>query len=275
MCTNKTLYFIEGLPGVGKTTICEWIHEKTGAKCILENGLNYPNDLYKIAGIPLDVYNKICCNFSMLSDFVEQHGMYTYVNIEEVRNCFPNQYKLLNILSEWDIGDEFNPYMTLSHYIPCSLEFLKNRFTQLEQNGDSIIFDSVWLQNPINELLSRNVDNETIIKYCSSFAEMLKKYNLNCIYLKRNNSDETIKFARYAKGEVWTNRVAELISKTPYGIAHKLEGFDGMIKYFSTRAKIEQEVISRGFIKCLQYTVNENNWDELRELIWEDVKNIL
>lgn len=273
MCMKRTVYFIEGLPGTGKSTISKWLHEKTGAKCILESDLNYPNDLCNVAGIPLDVYNKICCDFSIIPDFIEQHGMYIYVNIEEVRNCFPNQHKLLSILSEWDIGDEFNPHMTLSHYIPCSLEFFNNRFTQLEQNYDSIIFDSVWLQSPINELLSRNADSETIIKYCSSLAEMLKKFSLSCIYLKRDSADETIKFASYAKGEGWTARVTELFTKTPYGITHKLEGFNGLIKYFSERAKIEEEILSRRIIKCLKYTVDENNWDKVKELIWEDVKN--
>lgn len=64
---------------------------------------------------------------------------------------------------------------------------------------NSIIFDSVWLQNPIKELLSRNADNETIIKYCSSFAEMLKKFSLSCIYIKRDSVDATIKFAGQQK----------------------------------------------------------------------------
>ncbi|MEG1254853.1 hypothetical protein [Clostridium sp.] len=273
MCTKRTVYFIEGLPGTGKSTISKWLHEKTGAKCILESDLNYPNDLCNVAGIPLDVYKAIYCNFPIISDFIEQHGMYIYVNIEEVRNCFPNEHKLLSILSEWDIGDEFNPHMKLSHYIPCSLEFFNNRFTQLEQNYHSIIFDSVWLQNPINELLSRNADSETIIEYCSSLAEMLKKFSLSCIYLKRDSADETIKFASYAKGEGWTPRVTELFTKTPYGITHKLEGFNGLIKYFLERSKIEEEILSRRIIKCLQYTVDENNWDKVKELIWEDLKN--
>lgn len=179
----------------------------------------------------------------------------------------------MSILSEWDIGDEFNPYMTLPHYIPCSLEFFNNRFAQLEQIYHSIIFDSVWLQNPINELLSRNADSETIIKYCFSLAEMLKEFSLSCIYLKRDSADETIKFASYAKGKEWTTRVTELFSKTPYGITHKLEGFNGLIEYFSERAKIEEEILSRGIIKCSQYTVDENNWDKVKELIWEEVMN--
>lgn len=274
MCTNRTIYFIEGLPGTGKSTISKWLHEKTGAKCILEGDFNYPNDLCNVAGIPLDVYNKILSDFPIMHDFIKQHGMYIYVNIEEVRKCFPHQHKLLSILSEWDIGDEFNPHMSLSHYVPCSLEFFYNSFAKLEKNYESIIFDSVWLQNPINELLSRNADSETIIKYCSSLTEMLKKFNLCCIYLKRDSVDKTVKFARNAKGEGWTARVIELFSKTPYGITHKLEGFNDLIKYFSERAKIEEEILSHKIIKSLQYTIDENNWVKVKESIWEDVKNI-
>lgn len=273
MCMKKTIYFIEGLPGTRKSTISKWLHEKTDANFILEDDLDYPNDLCSIAGIPLDVYNKIFYDFPIISTFIEQHGMYIYVNIEEVRNCFPNEDKLLSILSKWDIGDEYNPHMSLSHYISCSLEFLSYRFAKLEQNYNSIIFDSVWLQNPINELLSRKADNKTIIKYCSSIAEMLKNFSLCCIYLKRDSADETIKFARSVKGEGWTSRVTELFTTTPYGITHNLEGFEGLMKYFSERAKIEEEILSCKIIKCLQYTVKENNWDNVKELIWKDIKN--
>lgn len=65
-----------------------------------------------------------------------------------------------------------------------------------------------------------------------------------------------------------------MFSKTSYGITLKLEGFNGLIKYFSERAKIEEEVLSHRIIKSLQYTVDENNWGKVKESIWEDVKNI-
>ena len=99
---------------------------------------------------------------------------------------------------------------------------------------------------------------------------MLKGFSLSCIYLKRDTTEETVKFACYAKGQGWTTRVTELFCKTPYGITHKLEGLNGLIKFFSERAKIEEKILSRGFIKCSQYTISENNWDKARELMWKD-----
>lgn len=49
---SKTIvYFIEGLPGVGKTTTAEWLSKKLDADFITEESSNYPNDLFHIATI--------------------------------------------------------------------------------------------------------------------------------------------------------------------------------------------------------------------------------
>lgn len=270
MYDKRTIFFIEGLPGTGKSTISKWLHEKTDIPYITEGDLNYPNDLSNISGLPIEVYDELCCEFPFISEFTKRYGSYAYLNIESVKSRFPNQTGLLRLLSQWDIGDEFNPHMALSHYVPCSLEFLKSRFSQLEQRYDSIILDSVWLQNPINELLSRNVDHETIMKYCTALTEMLSKFVLTCIYLTRDNTEETIQFACSAKGEGWTTRVIQLFSSTPYGILHQLEGYSGLLEYFSERAKIENAILSQDIIENNMYTVKEHNWDHVKELIWQD-----
>lgn len=62
-----------------------------------------------------------------------------------------------------------------------------------------------------------------------------------------------------------------MIAKAPYESTHNLEGINGMIKYFTAREEIEEEVMSRGFMKCSIYNVDENNWDKVKELIWRDL----
>jgi hypothetical protein len=127
-----------------------------------------------------------------------------------------------------------------------------------------------WLQNPINELVFRNADEASILGYCALFAEAFKDYNLYCIYLKRNTALQSVEFASKVKGVSWTNHVAELISKTPYGLDNNLHGFDGMIQYFTTRKVIEEKVLSLGIMQHKEYLIERNNWAQIREQILID-----
>jgi hypothetical protein len=200
MNKKGTIYFVEGLPGSGKTTISNWLHDILNASYFTENTPNYPNDFSAIAGMTTNIYTDLSKRFPILN----------------------------------------------------------------------IIMDSVWLQNPINELVFRNADEESVLEYCALFVKVFKEFNMSCIYLKRNSIVQSVEFASNVKGVSWTNRVAELISKTPYGLTHNLHGLDGMVQYFTVRKQIEEKILLQGIMRKNVYLIENSNWDQIREQIRSD-----
>ncbi|MDF2685632.1 MAG: hypothetical protein K0S55_813 [Clostridia bacterium] len=259
--SNENIFFIEGLPGTGKTTTSEWLHKNIGGKLISESSQGYPNDLYNIAGLPFKEYSELKIKFPIISDYTEKHGLYQYVNINKIIEQKPDEKELCNELMKWDLGDERNLFITAKHFINCSLDILKDRIVEFDNNNENIIMDSVWLQNPLNELLLRNIGDNEAEEYCLSFIKSLKKISPVCIYLRRENPISSIRFACKTKGEEWTKRISEFLPTTPYGIANSLKGIDGVERYFSKRAEIEERIISKGIVKALVINIDKVSWE--------------
>jgi hypothetical protein len=271
MSSKGTIYFVEGLPGNGKTTISTWLHTLLTASFFTEDAPCYPNDFSAIAGMTKDIYTDLSQRFPLLNEFLFECDSIKYVNIRHIESRFPSEMELIQFLYQWEFGDEFNTNISLKHYMVCSLGLIHRWLDTLDSTSENIIMDSVWLQNPINELVFRNADEASVQEYCVLFAETFKEFDMRCIYLKRSAAVQSVEFASNVKGVAWTNRVAELISKTPYGITHNLHGWDGMVQYFTVRKKIEEKVLLQGIMWNKEYLIENNNWDQIREQIRNDL----
>lgn len=190
--------------------------------------------------------------------------------IPDFESQCPHETELIRLLRQWEFGDEFNLNIPLEHYITCSLGLVRKWIEAIDVTSEPLILDSVLLQNPINELLYRNALEEIIVQYCSLFADAFSGFSTHLIYLKRNSAAHAVEFAARVKGESWTDRVAKLIAQTPYGLAHSLEGIDGMIRFFEHRSRIEKKLLSSPLMNTHIYPVDELHWDQIRQRIVTD-----
>lgn len=167
MSNSVTITFLEGLPGSGKTTLSTWLQPHLQASLFTEGSPQYPYDFSGIAGITARLYSKLLHTFPVLSEFMFAYESIHYVRIPDVESQYPQETDLIHLLRQWEFGNEFNPNISLEHYITCSLGLLHKWIETIGVTGESLILDSVLLQNPINGLLYRNAPEEVIMQYCS------------------------------------------------------------------------------------------------------------
>lgn len=270
MNKSGTVYLVEGLPGSGKTTLSAWLQNHLQASFITEDAPGYPNDFSGIAGITAFLYSSLRQKYPLLQEYTYEYESIQYVNIRNMETQYPLEKALIQLLRQWEFGNEFNPNITLPHYITCSLGLMFKWIGGLTPSHTPIIMDSVWLQNPINELLYRNATEETILQYCTLLANAFAKFNVSCIYLRRDTAAQSVDFASRVKGESWSGRAAGLIAQTPYGLANNLKGIQGMTHFFEHRCRIEKRLLSRSLMNHKSYLIDEHNWDHIREQIRKD-----
>jgi len=145
------------------------------------------------------------------------------------------------------MGEESNQFITVTEYIPCALERLEHWFKSHASSTETVIIDSGYLQNPINELLFRNATANEVRDFISAISDTLKPLNPVCIYLRRDNAEQAIAFAKKAKGQGWADRVDKLLQQA------------GCEDLFQRRFEIELELLKN--IDHLDCYVCDDNWD--------------
>lgn len=271
MTANRTVIFIEGLPGCGKSTIAEWLGssmKETGI--FLEDAPGYPNDFSGLAGITCLQYEGLSARYPQLAQCSFPLADLMMVSLQGVKLLYPDEEELYRQLAEWEFADEFNSNIPLPHYQSCSLGMLRQWLSGPNQiTKQHLVMDGSWLQNPVNELLYRNAGTTMVTDYTESVSRIFGRFNRKCIYLKRKDAAYSVWHACKTKGPAWTQRVAGHISRTPYGQVHQLSGLYGMIQFFGRRGILEELVLQRGVIPTLICDVESGDWAQVRERIRE------
>ena len=111
------------------------------------------------------------------------------------------------------MGDELNQKVSVEQYMPCALERIDHWAASNLDNENTVIIDSGFLQNPINELLFRGASEAQVVSFIQDIAKKLMPLNPMCFYLKRESAETAIAFAKQAKGPDWAARVDAMLQE--------------------------------------------------------------
>jgi len=167
-------------------------------KLLLEDDEKIPSNFGNIAGIPRSRFQTLFDDKKITGVVLAQTETFIYVSLDK---CFE---EIIRQIKCWDIGDEYNKFVSVPQYACCTLDWWQN-WVNHYKNEASLIMDSAFMQNPINEMIFRGATNSEIELYIRSIAELLKPLSPVCIYLRRESAVESISFAKDVKGNNWAN----------------------------------------------------------------------
>jgi len=274
---NK-LILVEGIPGSGKTTISRKIADYLGKsiKTTLYNeGQMHPADLAWCACIPEGDYEGIIKTYPQYENPIRENTWFEdgYAIVAYIQFPIEDQ-KLYAILEGYEVYDG---KAGLEVFTGLHAKRWRRFSEQAGKQNGITVFECSFLQNHINELLLfHNLDEDTIIKHLCSLIDSVRTLNPVLFYLVQPCVRETIARVSAQRVDeegrrVWMERVIQYTEKCPYGLKNGLKGFDGMVKAFEDRKRIEMRVIRELPIETHIIDNPDYDWDK----VWGEVEKKL
>jgi deoxyadenosine/deoxycytidine kinase len=247
------IIMIEGNPGSGKTTFSRRLKET-----LVNNNYNvesfqegelHPIDLAWIARLDEKTYLKTLEAYPMLKEDIIKHTKkvddlylvaYTRVDYNVAPKAFYEEMGSYEIFKEKTLEPFFKAYQSLYQAFSKSIK------------DDTIyIFECVYIQNHINELLLKhNLEKEAIFSYFKTLIEPIKAFEPLILFINQANvkaSIDRIASERLSpdksKFPDWIERVIDYIKSMPYGESKGYKDYDSIITYFEHRQTLTNDLL--------------------------------
>lgn len=256
----KKLVFIEGVSGVGKSTLTQKLRNKLremgySADYYLEFDSTNPIDFYCVAYFKQDDYADLLAQYAEFAVAIKNNTIFA----EDVRLIryykgdvaqFPSP--LLDLLREREFCWHPTNLVPMAEYTRV-YRILWERFAQnTDGHLDYLLFDGSLFHHPINDLMRNyNASSNQVAKHIDTLLDAVSSLHPHIIYLLTNNIAERLQKARINRGE------------TPCS--------EEQINFWEARKQADIAVMKQLSTPYQLYDISQENWDavlpEILELV--------
>lgn len=266
------LILIEGLPGFGKSTTAQLVHEvltemNVHSQLFLEGNLDHPADYDGVACFTLSEYEELRSTYAKCSDLL--------INRTAIQgdHCFLEYRKLINEYGS-SIPDELISAITKNDIYELPLDqnrrLITERWKQFTErvmhNTDTYIFDCCFIQNPITVgMIKNNAIKEDVISYVIELATIVEKMNPLLIYVEQNDLDFSFQKAVQERPKEWSEGFIQYYTNQGFGRHHGYSGLEGTLQILKIRKQWEEEIYSNLNIAKEKVDNSSYNMDAYRQ----------
>ncbi|KWX79599.1 hypothetical protein AMQ84_06560 [Paenibacillus riograndensis] len=273
---KSKLVLIEGLPGSGKTTTAQVVHEiltemNLTSRLFLEGNLDHPADYDGVAHFTKNEFAELLSTFEkhrdLLSNRVVKQDNNYFLAYRKLKNeygaSFPDE--LLHASARNDVYE-----LPLDQNRKLIAERWK-KFADSALKGSGIfVFDCCFIQNPVTiGMIKYGAQKEDVISYVAELAAIAERLNPLLIYVEQNDLDHSFRKAVAERPKEWSGGFIEYYTTQGYGKKHGHTGLEGTLQVLQARRKLEAEIFSG--LKIAKQKVNNSSYDinEYKQVIAE------
>jgi hypothetical protein len=248
--TNSKLILIEGIPGSGKTNtarfVCDWLEQHGQLpRLFLEGDVDHPADYESVACLDETEYREIAAQFP------GQIGLLPGCSWHEKGEWFIRYRKMeqesgTHVLAAFmDALRRFEIYdLPAGKFQRLLLNSWQRFAAQAAKEPFVYVFECCFLQNPITTSLARhNLPKAVIRQHLEALADAIRPLQPKLIYLQQTDPKTTLEKIRHERPTKWADYVTWYLTGQAYGRAHGLEGYAGVIDFYTLRQQLELEYL--------------------------------
>ncbi|KQY88006.1 hypothetical protein ASD24_26500 [Paenibacillus sp. Root52] len=260
------LVLIEGLPGFGKTTTAQLVHDilidmNINTQLFLEGNLDHPADYDGVACFGEYEYQELLRDHAEFSDLLRtrlmKHGNHYFLEYRKLMNevgaSIPKE--LIDNIFQYDIYElpiDQNRVRIMEKW---------EQFAKHSLHGtDTYVFDCCFIQNPVTiGMIKHGAANEVVISYVKQLASIVEQLNPLLLYVEQDDLDHSFRRAVKERPATWSEGFIEYYTNQGFGLDHGYHGLEGTLQVLKARRELEENIFND--LGIAKEKVNNSSYD--------------
>lgn len=246
---NTKLIIVEGLPGFGKSTTANLIHDiltenNINVELYLEGNLDHPADYDGVSCFNKNEFEGLLSNSGdfkeVFIDRVIKKGNNYLLPYRKIKNEYSSKIsdQLLNTIYKNDIYD-----LPLEQ----NIELITDKWTEFAEkalrDNKTFIFECCLIQNPLTiGMVKCGEHKEKVINYVIRLGKIIERLNPVLFYVEQDDMEFSFKKSFKERPKEWSSGFIEYYTNQGYGKNHGYKGIEGTVKVLKARREIEREI---------------------------------
>lgn len=234
-------YFIEGVPGTGKSTLLNRLSKEHPEYSVYREGDLSPVELAWCSYLTKAEWEKMLHKYSRLEKEIlsktkveEEHYIVAYTQILSEDRAFYQE------MEEHEIYNGRVDFQTFH-------DVIMKRYHRF--SGKNHLFECSFFQNSIESMmLFYEMGEDEILAFYEEAYGILKEKGFRLIYLDSTQIRENLLHIKKERSdengnEMWYPLMLNYLKDSPYGKAHDYAGLEDVIAHFQRRRELEMKVM--------------------------------
>ena len=265
--------FIEGIQGMGKSTLLQTIATKYPKYQVCREGDYSPVELAWCAWLTEGEYEEVLKRYEAIREEIVKNtveeGEHYIVCYTKILTDIPGFHKDLERYEIYNSRKSFDEMqgIILSRYQRFFQGFAKQFDEVSHEISKGYLFECSFLQNIVEDLiLFHQLDDDEIVDFYKKLYENVDKDKFLLLYLYAENLEESTSIIKKERSdgqgnEMWYPLMLEYLVNSPYGKAHGYKDFDDMVAHFRHRQQLELRIL-REVVGENAVVIPAKAWDE-------------